>query len=164
MDECSRTRETSGFTLVELMIVMLLVTTLTGIAVVSLSGTQGRAAARAAAQHFSTDLRQARAFARRTNQAVTIAFDETTDSLHYTVIGAAGDTLADRRFRRGFDIRLDSFDLGMAGDTLRFGPDGIVPLDDAQPAGPTATARFVAGDVTYLVRFNSTGEGIWERG
>lgn len=143
---------------------MLLVTALTGIAIVSLSGTQGRAAARSAAQHFATDLRQARAFARRTNQPVTITFDETPDSLHYTVIGAAGDTLADRRFRDGFDIRLQSFDLRMAGDTLRFGADGVASLDGAQPQGPTATARFVAGSVTFQVRFNSTGEGVWELG
>ena len=164
MDECSRCRAASGFTLVELMVVMLLVTGLTSIAVVALSSTQSRSAARAAAQHFATDLRQARAFARRSNEAVTITFDETVDSLHYTVIGESGDTLVDRRFRSGFDVRLDSFDLRMAGDTLRFEADGIASLDGAQPEGSTATARFVAGSVTYVVRFNSTGEGVWEVG
>jgi len=143
---------------------MLLIAGLTSIAVVALSSTQSRAAARGAAQHFAADLRQARAFARRSNEAVTITFDETADSLHYLIVGASGDTLVDRRFRSGFDIRLDSFDLRMAGDTLRFGSDGIAALDGAQPAAETATARFVAGAVTYVVRFNATGEGRVEVG
>ena len=143
---------------------MLVVTGLTGFAVVALSSTQSRSAARSAAQHFATDLRQARAFARRTNEAVTVSFDETADSLHYTVVGVSGDTLVDRRFRQGFDIRLDSFDLRMVGDSLRFEADGIADLAGAQPEGPTAEARFVAGNVTYIVRFNSTGEGRVEVG
>jgi len=164
MDTCSRRPTSSGFTLVELLVVMLLVASLTAVAAWSLSSTGGRSAARAAAQQFATDLRQARAFARRTNEAVTIRFDETPDSLRYTVIGASGDTLADRRFRPGFDVRLDAFDLQMAGDSLRFGADGLASLGGALPAGPTASASFVAGSATWRVRFNSSGEGRAETG
>lgn len=164
MDECSRTRARAGFTLIELTIVMLLVAGVMTMAVASLGSIRGRSAARGAAQHFATDLRQARAFARRSNEPVTITFDETADALRYIVVGASGDTLVDRRFQSESDIRLDSFDLQTPGNTLRFEADGIASLDAVELSAPTATARFVAGGVTYVVRFNATGEGRVEAG
>ncbi|MDT8368858.1 MAG: GspH/FimT family pseudopilin [Longimicrobiales bacterium] len=153
-----------GFSLVELTVVLLIAAVLTAISVIAVSSVQTRAAARSAAQHFSRDLAQARSWARRTNEAVTITFDERADSLVYTVVGAGGDTLSRRPFRNGGEIRLDSFDLLMAGDTLRFEADGIASLAGAQPPGPYGVARFVAGPVVYFVHFNATGGSVVEAG
>lgn len=154
----------SGFTLIEILVVLVIAAIGTGIAVSSFGLFQARASARGAAQTFSRDLAQARAWARRSNEPVTVNFDETAGALRYTVVGSAGDTIADRRFGAGGEIRLDSIQLGMEGDTLRFGASGIADLSTASPVAPTANALFFAGARSYRVRFNASGSSVVEPG
>lgn len=152
-----------GFTLVELTVVMLIAATLLAVTVVSLSSVQSRTAARSAAQHFARDLAQARTWALRTHEAVTVSFDESADSLLYRVISERGDTIVRRAFRADAEIRLSAMDLMMDGDSLRFGSDGVASLSGGG-GGTTATAEFVAGTTLYRVRFNARGTGEVEAG
>jgi prepilin-type N-terminal cleavage/methylation domain-containing protein len=152
-----------GFTLVELTVVLAIGAVLLGVTVVSLTTVQSRTAVRSAAQHFSRDLAQARTWAIRTHEAVTISFDEAADSLLYRVVSEGGGTIVRRSFRRGSEIRLSGMDLMLAGDSLRFESDGVATIPSGGVAA-TATAEFAAGARVYRVRFNARGTGEVEAG
>lgn len=140
----------SGFTLIELTVVLMIVAVTLGVGGLYLTGFLGKASARRAAQIFSRDLAQARSFASRGREPVTVTFDE--DSLLYRVRSEGGRTLATRWFGPGQDVVLSQLDLELDGDTLHFNAQGLSVL----PSGIGAAA-FIAGEETYEVRFNGTG-------
>lgn len=140
----------AGFTLVELVVVLAIVAVTISVGGLYLTGFLGRSSARQAAQIFSRDLAQARAFASRSREPVTVRFDE--DSLLYRVQSQGGRILATRWFSSGQDIVLTDVDLEVDGDSILFNAQGLTPL----PSG-LGSAAFSAGEEVYEVRFNGTG-------
>ena len=138
-----------GFTLIEMLVVLVIASVGLGIAVFTFSGTLGRSAARGAAQIFSRDLAQARSYAARSRAGVAIVFDE--DSLGYRLTVDTGAELLRRRFGEGDDLPLSAIDLELAGDSVRFDNRGLADVPGL------GKAAFTAGSVVYEVRFNGTG-------
>ena len=107
---------TTGFSLIEVMIVMVLGSVLLALATVTFMSYNQRTAAGRAAQVFSRDLTLARSVAVRGWERVVMRFDEVASD--YLVTTAAGRELAFRRFGAGGEYRLSAVDLGMPGDSL----------------------------------------------
>lgn len=142
-----------GMTLVEILVAMTLaLVTLSG-ALAVFSGYLGRTTAQRAAQVFARDLALARSSAVRSREWVVVKFDET--ALSYTVSTAAGDEVVMRSFGDSSEVRLDSIDLEIVGDSVGFDGKGIANLSGA--GGPLGFARFAAGGFVYQVSFNSMG-------
>lgn len=116
---------------------------------------QRRNAAHRAAQFFAMDLSLARTSAVRSREAVIVAFDEA--DLGYLIRLESGDTLVSRAFGSTGDIRLDSLDLQLSGDSLVFDSRGVGDLSGA--GSSVGVARFVAGATAYDVSFNGMGAG-----
>lgn len=138
-----------GFTLIEITVMLVVVAVSLGTAGFFLTGFLGRASARSAAQLFSRDLAQARAFATRSREPVTVRFQE--DSLAYRVESLGGRVLVRRRFQDGDEISLSGVDLQTPGDSVHFSARGLAELPGL------GTAAFSAGAEVYEVRFNGTG-------
>ena len=119
-----------GFSLIEIMIVMVLGAVLLSLATVTFSSYNRRTAARRAAQVFSRDLTLARSFAVRGRERVVIRFNEVASD--YLITTAAGRDLAYRRLGVGGEYRLSAVDLGMPGDSLSFSSRGIRRLVGAR--------------------------------
>ena len=143
----------AGFTLLELVFVLLIAAVVLSMTFVSFSAFSQRTAARGAAQIFSADLRQARALSTRSRAGVTLHFEE--DSTLYRMVTDGGDTITARYFDGRGEFRVDSLELDLKGDTLRF--EGTGAVDFATMRITVADAYFYSGDRTYRVRFNSTG-------
>jgi prepilin-type N-terminal cleavage/methylation domain-containing protein len=144
----------SGFTLIELAIVIAVAGVIVTIGTLTFSGYFQRNAARRAAQVFAQDLVAARGFAVRIQEPVVIRFYEA--SLWYEVEAqSSAEEIARRRFGTNADIDLSGVTLDMTGDSLVFSARGVADLSGA--AGPLGTATFSSGDVTYTVSFNGMG-------
>ena len=146
-------RASLGFTLLELVVVMLLVTISLAAAAGVFSAYQYRNAAHRAAQVFALDIGLARTSAVRSRETVIVDFNESQVS--YVVRYESGDTIVKREFGQTDDIRLDSLDLQLTGDSLVFDSRGVGDLSGA--GSSLGVARFVAGDTGYEVSFNSMG-------
>jgi prepilin-type N-terminal cleavage/methylation domain-containing protein len=142
-----------GFTLVEVLIVLVLMVITLAIAALVFDAYQERTSARHAANLFGRDLTLARGAALRARERVTIRFDEAGQE--YRVLRESGDTLITRRFTDGSDIELSGIDLQLPGDSLWFDRRGIADLSGA--GGSLAIATFRAGGTTYTLSFNSLG-------
>lgn len=142
-----------GFSLIEIMVVMVVGSILLSLAAVTFSSYNQRTAARRAAQVFSRDLTLARSHAVRGRERVVIRFDELASD--YLVTTAAGRDLAYRRFGVGGEFRLSAVDLVMPGDSLSFSSRGFADLTGL--GKPLGTAIFTGGNVAYQVEFNSMG-------
>jgi prepilin-type N-terminal cleavage/methylation domain-containing protein len=138
-----------GFTILEITVVLAIAAVMLGISGLYMTGYLTRSSARRAAQVFSRDLAQARSFATRSREGVTIRFVE--DSLSYRVESDGGRLLAWRRFQPQDEVTLSELDLELDGDTLRFDPRGLASLPGL------GAAVFSAGANRYEVRFNGTG-------
>lgn len=146
-----RTRR--GMTLVEVLVAMTLALVTLTTALTVFSGYLGRTTAQRAAQVFARDLALARSSAVRSREWVFVTFDEV--ALTYTVRTATGDTVVSRGFGGSSEVRLDSIDLEIIGDSVGFDAKGVADLSGA--GGPLGFARFAAGGFVYLVSFNSMG-------
>ena len=142
-----------GFTLIEILVVLVLMVIFLAITALVFAGYQERTSARQAAMLFGRDLTLARSAALRGRERVTIRFDE--PGQEYRVLREAGDTLFARRFSDGSDIELSQINLDLPGDSLWFDSRGIVDLSGA--SGSLGTAIFRAGGTTYTLSFNSMG-------
>jgi len=142
----------AGFTLIEMMVVLVIGSVLIGMAAATFGIVNTRGSARRAAQVFSRDLALARSMAVRGREGVVIRFEETADSLGYEVVTASGRELASRRFGPDEDVNLSVIALGEAGDSVFFSNRGIATLGAA-----TGSATFTAGSITYEVTFNGMG-------
>lgn len=145
-------RETRGFSLIELTVVLVLAGVTVGLASNLLGGYEQRVAAQHAAQLFVRDLSLARAHAVRGRESVVIRFSESSRWYSISTM-TTGKELVRRRFNVNADIPLAAIDLEIPGDTLLFTSRGI--LDDV--GGQLGTATFSAGVDTYAVSFNIMG-------
>jgi prepilin-type N-terminal cleavage/methylation domain-containing protein len=144
----------SGFTLIEMIVVLSITAIGLTLAGLAFSGYFERVSAQRAAQVFAQDLTLARNWAVRSREPVVIRFYES--SLWYEVEAQSTSTeVARRRFGTNADIDLSAVTLDVAGDTLVFDSRGIADLSGA--GGSLGTATFSSGAVTYTVSFNSMG-------
>ena len=133
-----------------MVVVLLIATTLLGVAAASFTDYNERTSARRAAQVFARDLALARSMAVRGREPVTIKFDESGKG--YLVTTAGGRVLARRLFGVSAAVALSAVNLNLTGDSLRFSARGVGTL-----SGTLGTAVFTAGNVAYQVQFNSLG-------
>ena len=145
-------RRASGFTILEMLVVLIIGMVLIGLAAIAFEKTSTNTSARSAAQVFTRDLAMARSHAVRERQKVTINFYES--SKWYLITTASGRELARRRFGVGGnnDVNLSAVNLQTTGDSVVFSTRGIATL-----SGALGTATFTAGNATYTVSFNSLG-------
>ena len=152
--EASSCRKAVGFTLLEMLTVLVLAGLTLGFGSLAFGTYYKRTAARRAAQVFAQDLTLARATAVRTRQPVVIRFYE--GDARYVVETQTGSVeLTSRRFGINADIDLSGIDLALTGDSLVFSSRGIADLSGA--GGALGTATFSSGDIAYTVSFNSMG-------
>jgi prepilin-type N-terminal cleavage/methylation domain-containing protein len=150
-------RQTAGFSLLELTIVLVISAITMTLAMVAFTGYFERSSAKSAAQVFVRDLALARSTAVRIQQPVSVRFYES--SLWYSVQAVeTGTEIVRRRFGLNADIDLSGIDLQFRGDSVVFNPRGIADLGRT---GPPKTALGVAvfsfGAISYEVSFNSMG-------
>lgn len=151
------TRSSGGFTLLEVMIVLVLAGVTMAFAMLSFSGYFQRSSAKRAAQIFTRDLALARATAVRIQEPVTIRFYESTRWYVVETI-ETGTEIVRRRFGINADIDLSAIDLQFKGDSVAFSSRGVADLGETGP--PTVSlgvAVFSMGDISYKVSFNSMG-------
>lgn len=146
-------RHRGGFTLIEVSVVLTIAGILLSMTLISFSSLSARTAARSAAMSFGRDLSQARAFALRSREGVTIRFEE--DSILYRIESENGSLIASGIFGSGGEYSLDSLELDVLGDTIRFSKSGVIDMDALRLT--LASALFSAGAFTYEVQFNATG-------
>lgn len=149
----STSHSAAGYTLLEIVVVVLLVMLTLAVATRSYRGYQERAAARGAAQIFARDLSLAHQTALRVRIPVVIRFDEPGQS--YIVRTEAGVDLTSRSFGPGADMELTAIDLEFPGDSVRFTRRGLVDLSGVSES--IGRARFVAGTREFAVSFNGMG-------
>ncbi|MFH1762621.1 MAG: prepilin-type N-terminal cleavage/methylation domain-containing protein [Gemmatimonadota bacterium] len=142
-----------GFSLVEVLVVLLLFAVMLGFAAETFNGYLKRTTARRAAEIFVQDLNVTRNAALRSRRMAVLAFDET--GLNYLIRMESGDTVLLRAFGKGAEIALSALDLEVSGDTLVFDSRGQADLTGA--VGPLGRAVFSAGSRSYAVSFNSMG-------
>lgn len=156
-----------GFTLMELMTVMVIMGTLCAIAYSSLHGYLKRVKLRNAAQAVAADMRQAWWLARVNSTACTVIFD--TEQQRYTITGLHHASLPEG-IRFGVDPTVSgkpsapyeappqdgvSFDTGSSRNRTRFQPTGMV--------APTGSVYLTDGKETMAVTVAITGRPkIWK--
>ncbi len=145
-------RGASGFSLIELVVVLILAGVWLAMAVGGMSGFNQKIAAHHAAQLFVRDLSMARAQAVRGRESVVIRFSESGRWYSISTM-MTGRELIRRRFNVNADIGLAAIDLEVPGDTLLFTSRGIL----RGVGGQLGTATFVTGAATYAVLFNTLG-------
>lgn len=149
-------RGARGFTLLELVIVLVLAGLTLGFAGLTFSGYFERSSAQRAAQVFARDLTLARSAALRARSNVVIRFYESS-RWYQVVIQSTGTELARRRFGVSADVALSAIDLRFKGDTLVMNSRGVADLTGISGNGSLGEARFTAGATQYTVTFNSLG-------
>jgi len=147
-------RAGSGFTLIELVVVLSISAVVVTMGTLTFSGYFQRSSARRAAQVFSQDLVAARSFAVRSQDPVVIRFYEST-RWYEVVVQSSSAEIGRGRFGSGGDIELSDIALDVAGDSLVFDGRGMADMSGA--GGALGTARFSSGATTYTVSFNGMG-------
>jgi len=145
-----------GFSIVELVIVLVVTSLVLGIAGLTFTDYFDRSSARRAAQVFARDLSFARSSALRSRDRVVIRFDE-TDRWYEVAMQDGGNALVTRRFGSNADVVLRAIDLRMDGDTVVVDSRGVVDLAGIVGTGSLGEARFASGSKEYSVYFNSMG-------
>jgi prepilin-type N-terminal cleavage/methylation domain-containing protein len=148
-----RGKSEGGFTLLELIIVLAIVSITMGVGLVGYRTIQENTAARRAAEVFAMDLTLARSSAVRERRPVAIVFDEA--NLRYVIRTGAGRVIRVRDFSPEGEIRLGAISVELTGDSVAFNARGISDLDGA--GGSLGRARFEAGGGRYEVEFNALG-------
>lgn len=145
-----------GFTLLELVVVLVLAGLVLGFAGLTFGGYFQRSSARRAAQVFARDLTLARSSAVRARERVVIRFYES--SRWYEIVAMDSDTeITRRRFGVNADVDLSAIDLRFEGDTVVFDARGVADLSGIQGSGSLGEAWFTSGTTEYSVYFNSMG-------
>lgn len=143
-----------GFTLIELIAVLVVSGIVMSFAGLTLARYFGRTAARQAAQIFAQDLSQARTFAVRSQQGVVVRFYES--GLRYEIVTTGGGTeIVQRRFSNSPGVDLSEIALDLDGDSLVFDGRGFADLSGA--SGALGVARFATSHGEYRVSFNGMG-------
>ena len=149
----SRSVGSGGFTLLEMMVVLILASTALAVTLFTFTQYNERTAARRAAELFARDLTLARSSAARSREAVTVRFYEA--SRWYTITAASGRELTRRRYGTDGDIRLEALDLALPGDSLVFDDGGVADLSGG--GSTLGRAVFTAGPTSFSVHFNALG-------
>ncbi len=160
MRRSSQLASRRGFTLLELLMVLVIIGVATTYAILQFSGYFQRTAAQRAAQVFAHDLTLARGWATRGRQPVVIRFYESA-RWYEVVEQSSGTQVLVRRFGTNADIDLSAVVLDFTGDQVVFDSRGTADLSGA--GGPLGTARFSSGAHRYTVSFNSMGASKIER-
>jgi prepilin-type N-terminal cleavage/methylation domain-containing protein len=157
MPSCPRERKRAtnpgGFTVLELVIVLLVIAITLAIAAQAYGVFLARTAARRAAEVFARDLALTRSSALRDRNPVTLVALESQK--RYSIRKATGEVVALRDYGQDQSLELSQLQLDLPGDSVRFSARGIANLGGG--LGSLGVARFTAGAVEYTVRFNSTG-------
>lgn len=152
-------RPDEGFSLLELLIVLVLTAVTTGLGVMGYRSYQESTSARRAAEVFVMDLNLARSAAARERRSVAIVFDEAglvyRIRTHEDAGGGSGRVVRVRDFSTDGEIPLGAISLDLDGDSVAFDGRGVADISGA--GGPVARARFEAGGGRYEVRFNTLG-------
>lgn len=152
----AESRRRGGFTLLELVIVLVLAGLTLGFAGLTFSGYFQGSSARRAAQVFARDLTLARSTAVRSRQKVVLRLYPAT-RWYQIVTQATGTEIVRRRFGVNADIDLSAIDLKFRGDTLVFNSRGVVDFTNKEGSGALGLATFTAGVTEYGVSFNTMG-------
>lgn len=142
-----------GFTVLELVLVLLMITLVLAMAASGYRAYLGRRAGLHASELFAEDLRLTRAVARRDRKSAAIVFFES--ERRYVVRKSTGDVVVERSYAIDADISLASVDLALPGDSVVFSGRGVADLTGA--GGSLGTATFSTGGSAYSVVFNSMG-------
>ncbi|NNM07137.1 MAG: prepilin-type N-terminal cleavage/methylation domain-containing protein [Gemmatimonadetes bacterium] len=142
-----------GFSVVEILVVLLLIAILLSWAAGAFNGYQQRVAARRAAEVFVQDLNVTKTEASRSRRVTVLDFDE--GGLGYVVRMESGDTILRRSYDDQAEIPLTFLDLQTAGDTLAFDRQGQADLGGTGAA--LGRAVFSRGNTSFTVSFNSMG-------
>ena len=146
-------RRRCGFTVLELVLVLLMITLALAMSAAGYQAYLGRRAGLHASELFAQDLRLARAVARRDRKAAAIVFFER--GRRYVIRKSTGEVVVERRYDAESDLSLASLDLQLPGDSLAFSGRGIADLSGAD--GSLGSAIFSTGSSDYEVVFNSMG-------
>jgi prepilin-type N-terminal cleavage/methylation domain-containing protein len=142
-----------GFTVLELVIVLLVIAITLAIASQAYGVFLARTTARRAAEVFARDLALTRSAALRERNPATLIVVEAQK--RYSIRMTGGQVIALRDYGDGQALKLSQLALDLPGDSVRFSARGIASIG----GGPSSigVAHFTAGSVAYTVRFNSTG-------
>jgi prepilin-type N-terminal cleavage/methylation domain-containing protein len=143
----------SGFTLLELLVVLLVISVTLAVAAQGYGLYLERTAARKAAELFARDLSFARTAALRDRQPVSLVVLE--EQGFYVIRRATGEVIVRRDYGPGSEVRLTLLDLELEGDSVGFNGRGLADLSGA--TGALGRARFGTQRVEYRVRFNAMG-------
>ncbi len=144
----------AGFTLVELLIVMLMLSVMTTIAVAQYRTYLDRVGPERAARLIGTYLSLTRGYAIRRRAPVSLVMDGTDRKMW---IRSATDTIQSRELGDDTDFRIVTLTMGFPGDSISFSSRGV-----CRECGLTGTGTItVAGEhVGYVVTFNALG--VWK--
>ncbi len=142
-----------GYSLIELLVVLLFAAILLTWATSTFRGYQQKAAAQRAAEVFVRDLNVTKTEASRSRRVTVLDFDES--GLGYVVRSESGDTILRRFYGDEAELTLSVLDLQTAGDTLAFNRQGHAELEGSGVA--LGRAVFGLGNTWYTVSFNSMG-------
>lgn len=113
-----------GFTIVEVLIVITILSLVSLLANTSFRNFRERAILNRAARVVATDMALTRSLAIRERQNVSLVADES--GLTYAIRNANGDTLAVRSLDSGSDFAVDSLNVLAAGDSITFNSRGLL--------------------------------------
>ena len=150
-------RERGGFTLLEMMIVLLIAAVFIGVVARAFGRYNRERAAQQAAYLLSRDIRLARAAAIRARSPVSLVVD--TAARSYQVRDTLGEQVVGRTFAYG-DLEVQSISMALPGDSVTFDEQGVADLSGL--AGGVAEARISSPTTVYVIRFNATGSSTIE--
>ncbi len=150
--ECSRSR--AGFSLVEMLMVIILIGIMTGLAASQYSGYLERTVPDRASRIVGSYVTLTRSYAVQRRSSVTLAVNPVDLTL---MIRSEDDTLRIMPFGPDDDLPLVALDTNIDGDSLTFTARGVCMACGVAGAGITVTGH----NWSYLITFNALGR--WKR-
>lgn len=154
-----RSPRRAGFTLMEVLIVMLIFAVIAGIVGAQYTEYRDRVAADQASSVVGNYVALTRSYAVQARRNTVLDVDPTE---HRLIIRMKGDTIRIKNLDLGSggEFELDTLDLDAEGDTITFTPQGICAQCGMGGSGQIIVS---ARGVTYVVTFNAVGTWKKER-